>query len=753
MRMIFYQASCLGNNKNCKYPHRFEVTDAESLEQATRRDFVCAEYRNNYRSNSNFISSNVIALDFDNDMDDEEMWMTPEKVMARVPGACVGFQYSRHHNKEKNKTAPRPRFHAFFLSNPVTTQEEYKAKKERLAAIFPESDDNALDAARFFFGTQRPEVLYFDGEEIDEIFDMYYPEEDWDGGTDKGRVIEQGHRNATMSHFAGKVIKKLGDTEEAKKAFLDESEKCIPPLEAGELNSIWKSAQLFFKTKIAGNPAYLPPEEFNREKQERKYDVEDRTDVGQAELLEKIEGWRLRFTEEMGFIGYNGVNWEESGTIAQKMAQELTSCQLKEAQAEYDRAWEDCTSLAVDTLLQSMSAKRAEMAMDPDQTKAYKRYMAAKEYLTWAEDRRANKNVNGTIEQTKSKVAIKLEELDKNYLLLNTPDGTYDLSKGVRGKKEHDPEDFITKVTAVAPDDKGKELWEDCLQTIFCGDKGLIEYVQMICGLACIGKVFNEHMIISYGDGSNGKSTFWNTVFRVLGTYSGTISAESLTTGCKHNVRPEMAEVKGKRLLLAAELKEGERLNTSMVKKITSTDPIEAEKKFHAPFKFIPSHTLVLYTNHLPRVGAMDNGIWRRLIVVPFKARIEGKNDKKNYGDFLFENAGGAVLKWIMEGAEKMVKNKYKLQTPACVTAAIEEYKGDNDWLTPFIDECCKVEPSGGIKSSELYNAYRAYAMSIGEFVRDNVLFGEALENAGFERKRKNSGVFVRGLCLKCDFS
>lgn len=97
-------------------------------------------------------------------------------------------------------------------------------------------------------------------------------------------------------------------------------------------------------------------------------------------------------------------------------------------------------------------------------------------------------------------------------------------------------------------------------------------------GLAAIGKVYIEALVIAYGEGRNGKSTFWNTIARVLGTYSGNMSADTLTVGCKRNVKPELAEAKGKRMIIAAELEEGMRLNTSNVKQLCSTDEIYAEK-------------------------------------------------------------------------------------------------------------------------------------------------------------------------------
>lgn len=131
------------------------------------------------------------------------------------------------------------------------------------------------------------------------------------------------------------------------------------------------------------------------------------------------------------------------------------------------------------------------------------------------------------------------------------------------------------------------------------------------------------------------------------------ISADALTVGCRRNVKPELAEVKGKRILIAAELEEGMRLSTSIVKQLSSTDEIEGEKKYKDPFKFRPTHTLVLYTNHLPKVGAMDTGIWRRLIVIPFDAKITGSGDIKNYSKYLLMNAGPYITKWIIEGAQK----------------------------------------------------------------------------------------------------
>lgn len=123
---------------------------------------------------------------------------------------------------------------------------------------------------------------------------------------------------------------------------------------------------------------------------------------------------------------------------------------------------------------------------------------------------------------------ISPRDLDADCFLLCTPEATYDLRKGMAGAREHSADDFITKITSVSPGSKGAQLWQDNLDLIFQKDQQLIDYVQMICGLAAIGKVFVEALIIAYGDGRNGKSTFWNAISRVLGLYSGNISADTI---------------------------------------------------------------------------------------------------------------------------------------------------------------------------------------------------------------------------------
>ena len=198
-------------------------------------------------------------------------------------------------------------------------------------------------------------------------------------------------------------------------------------------------------------------------------------------------------------------------------------------------------------------------------------------------------------------------------------------------------------------------------------------------------------------------------------------------------------------------MQEGARLNDSTVKQLCSTDDVFAEKKYKDPFSFKPCHTLVLYTNHLPRVSASDDGIWRRLIVIPFNAKITGKSDIKNYGEYLYDNAGESILAWVIEGAKKVIELEYQIPVPKCVQDAICEYRSQNDWFGHFIEDKCDTGDDYKESSSSLYQAYRNYCIDTNEYVRSTADFYFALESAGFERVVLNRKRYFKGLRIRTE--
>ena len=253
MRFVLQTANVAADAKNCVYPNRVEVSSGDGLKAAARFDHVCGEFKKNYRNISNFIRSDVVVMDCDNDhTEDPEDWITFGKLEELFEEVNYAAVPSRSHMKEKDGKAARPKFHVYFQIEGTGDAEYYAALKRAVRRMYPFFDDNALDAARFLFGSDADEVVWHEGWiNIDE---EVMPETEEEEDTDEGHiygggVILQGSRNKTLSHFAGRVLKRFGETDKARQVFLDEAAKCDPPLEREELKTIWYSALKFFTMK------------------------------------------------------------------------------------------------------------------------------------------------------------------------------------------------------------------------------------------------------------------------------------------------------------------------------------------------------------------------------------------------------------------------------------------------------------------------------------------------------------------------
>ena len=754
MQLTLFTSGQTGNQTTTVYPNHISVTDEQSLIQAVQFDHVAASYQNNTRSTTNFLQSDVVVMDIDNDhTENPDEWVTAEMLEELFDDYQFALATSRNHMLIKGTKVPRPKFHIYFPIESITDSQVYVALKEELVNRYGFFDDNAKDAARFFFGNPQAEVVWHDSWlTIDDILSNYSvdEEEDFDADFYKPPTgpITQGSRNNTMSVFAAKILKRLGVTQEARAGFDEQAEKCEPPLDKTELDTIWGSAVRFYNKTIKSSEGYVSPEQFNRE----TLKPDDYSDVGEAGVLAREYCDKLAYTNATDYLYYDGSHWRENKQLALGAVVSFTDEQLAEAEKTLVTTEKSLVSTGIDELLVKAGGKRLEKSIQTSlQLKYFKAYLAAKEFHKFVMKHRDYKNLMAVYNTAKPMLTVELYELDSDDMLLNTPESTFDLRKGLNGQQSHNPQDYITKMTSISPSDKGQGLWQETLETFFCGDQELIGYVQQIIGMAAIGKVYQEHMIIAYGGGANGKSTFWNTIARVLGSYSGKLSADALTMSNRRNVSPELAELKGKRLVIASEMAEGMRLNTAVVKQITSTDEIQAEKKYKDPFHFVPSHTLVLYTNHLPKVGANDDGTWRRLVVVPFNAKITARSDIKNFADYLYDNAAPAILSWIIEGAHKAIQANFKTTVPAAVSKSVKAYREANDWLGHFLNECCEIDDSYTEKSGELYSQYRAYCLKNMEYTRSTTDFYAALTQAGYTRKRTSKGNLILGLKLTDD--
>ena len=259
--IVVYTADCIGNAVNCRYPNEVNITDEITAKSAFSKDMVCAKYKNGHRSVLNFETANALPGDCGNDHSEiAAEWITPEDIADLFADVPYVLHYSRHHMRIKGEKSARPRFHVVFLIDPERDTERYAALKQRLLAAFPFFDANAMDVARFLFGTENPQVVYHPGTTpLNEFLDDLENEQAFAG---MGHTIPEGNRNSTLSRIGAKIIKRYGDTAKSKELFLQAAEQCVPPLEDRELENIWAGKQRLY-VKMRQQPGYIPPDAYN----------------------------------------------------------------------------------------------------------------------------------------------------------------------------------------------------------------------------------------------------------------------------------------------------------------------------------------------------------------------------------------------------------------------------------------------------------------------------------------------------------
>ena len=463
---------------------------------------------------------------------------------------------------------------------------------------------------------------------------------------------------------------------------------------------------------------------------------EDYSDAGNAAVFVREYSSYLIFVDSMGWLFWDGKRWERSEHKALMLALEFSGRMRKEAMEEYAAA------------LQKEAAAKANNPDGGEEVKkATEATKRAKAYLSHANMTRRAARIKAILELSKPGLHVPGSAMDAIPTELNTQAGIVDLRTGEL--KHHRQSSYCTMIAVESTDEEGAaEVWQTFLDQITCNNRDIKDFLQMVIGMALYGKVYHEGIAFAVGDGRNGKSTFFNAVGAVLGDYTGYINIDVITTKGS-NDKAALATLRGKRLVIAGELEEGRRLSAATVKKLASTDPFQVEEKYKQPEIVKPSHTLCLFTNHLPRVSSTDNGTWRRIIVIPFNAVIEPSNSIQNLGDVLAKSASSAILEWALEGARRFAANDFHLDIPKCVQVVTAEYRQSEDLVQRFIDECCEISPGARIKASVLYAEYKTWAENAGEYIRCEKDFAAEMDRLGYSKiKPKNIKHYI-GLKLR----
>lgn len=348
-----------------------------------------------------------------------------------------------------------------------------------------------------------------------------------------------------------------------------------------------------------------------------------------------------------------------------------------------------------------------------------------------------------TLAGTEEGIVVTPDDLDADPYLLNCVNGTLDLRTGEL--RAHDSADLLTRMTgaAVGPAASGT-AFSSFLERVQ-PDPEMRAYLARLTGHALEGRVTEHILPIFHGDGANGKGTFITAILAALGDYADAADPELLNARSFDAHPTGVADLFGLRLAVLHESDAGRRLAEGTVKRLTGGDRLKARRMREDFWHFDPSHTFIMLTNHRPVVSGQDEGIWRRLRLVPWDVVIPADERDERLGDRLRLEAD-YVLTWLVRGYQDW--REHGFTEPERVTAATAAYRADSDALGRFIGDKCITGPHFRVRSSELYAAWAKWCAAEGTESGTNKAFSESLQNRGFDKKPTKVGIVWTGIGL-----
>jgi P4 family phage/plasmid primase-like protien len=419
------------------------------------------------------------------------------------------------------------------------------------------------------------------------------------------------------------------------------------------------------------------------------------TDLGNARRLVRLHGHDLHYIHAWGaWLIWDGTRWvkDETGEIHRRARATVASI-YSEAAAETDTA-------------------------------------ARKKLAEWAigSESRARLDNMVTLAQSEPSIPIRHDALDADPFLLNCRNGTLDLRSGAL--RPHQRDDLLTKQAAVDYDPAAPcPRWRAFLDRAMGGNRDLMSFLQRAVGYSLTADVSEECLFFSHGKGKNGKTTFTETIMNLLADYAQKAPTEMLMLKQHGGGIPnDVARLPGARFVAAAETEEGRRLAESIVKDLTGGDTLAARFMRQEFFEFAPTHKFWIYGNHKPLIRGTDEGIWRRIRLIPFTVTIPPEERDPNLRAKLRKEFAG-ILAWAVQGCRDWQCDG--LGEPAAVQQATDAYRNEMDVIGAFLGECCVIGPHYKAYAKALYEAYKAWCEANGEHAVNQRRYGGQLTERG----------------------
>ncbi len=341
-------------------------------------------------------------------------------------------------------------------------------------------------------------------------------------------------------------------------------------------------------------------------------------------------------------------------------------------------------------------------------------------------------------------IPARITDFDRDPYLFNVKNGTLDLRVGKL--REHRRDDLITNMVAIEFDPRATcELWTAFIRRIADCNEELCAYLRRFIGYLLVGETSDQSLHFLYGLGANGKSVFCEVLMRLLGSYAIAVSPDLVMFRLYGGIPNDVARLRGVRAAFMNETAQGSRFDEAKLKELTGGDTLTARFLHQEFFDFQPTHRLVIRGNHKPTISGTDEGIWRRLRLVPFAVTIpECERDHHLLSKLDAELPG--ILSWALQGCCEW--QALGLKPPSIIADAVRDYREESDTLGRFIAECCEVRKLGRVKSSVLFKRFQEFAECAGERWVASKDLPHEMQRRGFTWKRTKAGGIYEGLEL-----
>ncbi|NLT52751.1 MAG: hypothetical protein GXX85_17745 [Ignavibacteria bacterium] len=700
---------------NGKKDHNLKATTFEEIAKAildelygkvekdNRRQFVIGEYKNSYWNLENFIQSEYIVLDVDHCGNERAIEIRndyskkKDTFLTSVSTSKDGVKIILKLSEPVKDFETLKAVHNFYATE---IEKQYKVKVDRMPFSIVSSyfladkeaffNPNCVAVKPYRYEITKADKKLQQKETSDEIDEI-----ELNGAS-------EGSRHTSLIKLVGRHIGRRTDIRTAKTLLLLWNEKNRPPLPEKEvLETIESSYKKWFDE--SQNKLQLIPET-----------PQSFADILAAKFKEQI---KYNHTSRKWFI-YNGKQWQEDNK-------------------------KEIYKFIRDILFQ-INGYLATADLTPDDLKKYGKI------VKWYENPETK---DAILKECSSLPEISTEsrEYDNQDNLLNLSNGTIEFNETGYKLLGHNPKDLLTKIADVEYIENATcPNWEKFLNVIFNNDSDLIRYVQKSLGYSLSTSTDENCFFFMYGTGKNGKSTFTDIIENLLGDYYIKASS-SVIMQKRSEATNDIAGLKGSRFVSCSEIGEGKALNEEQIKDLTGGDTVSARYLYQEAFQFKPKFKLWIYGNHKPRITGTDEGIRRRVKLIPFENTIPDEIKKPKeiiMAEMKAEFSG--ILNWILEGY-KLWRSE-GLQNCAKVTLATNEYFSEFDTIENFLTDCCEITSEGFSKSSDLYKCFLSYCNESGERSFSQKDFGQKLISKGYEKEKKRNGIYYRNIEVKQEY-